>query len=131
MIRRYVITFFLFLLIDMIWLLLVAPKLYQSQIGHLMAEKVNFVAAGIFYLLYIVALLVFVINPSVAGQDVVKAIFLGALLGLVMYGTYDLTNLATLKEWPIKITVIDLIWGSFITSATCGAATKILLHFKW
>lgn len=131
MIKRYVVTFVIFILIDLLWLGLVAPKLYQNQIGHLMAQKVNFPAAGIFYLIYIVALLVFVIQPAMANQKVSQAILYGALLGFAMYATYDLTNLATLKDWPIKITIIDLLWGSFVTATTCGLSTKLLLHLKW
>mgnify|MGYP000918040209 CR=1 FL=1 len=116
---RYLVTTGVFLLIDVAWLALIAPKLYKANIGHLMADKPNLPAAGVFYLLYIAALLFFVIDPAL-----VKG---GAFLGLVMYATYDLTNLATLKDWPLKITAIDLAWGTFITAATCGIVTRIFL----
>ena len=127
MIKRYLITAAFFLVIDIVWLAVISPKLYKANIGHLLAEKPNLVAAGVFYLLFVGALLFFVIDPAIAKGSVWQAVWTGAFLGLVMYATYDLTNLATLKEWPLKITVIDLVWGTFITAATSGIATRILL----
>lgn len=127
MIKRFLVTALVFLLIDIVWLAFISPKLYKANIGHLMSDKVNFIAAGVFYLLYVGALLYFVIDPAIAGASVWQGIWRGAFLGLVMYATYDLTNLATLKDWPLKITIIDLIWGTFITSATSGIVTRIFL----
>ena len=127
MIKRFLVTALVFLLIDIVWLAFISPKLYKANIGHLMSDKVNFIAAGVFYLLYVGALLYFVIDPAIASASVWQGIWRGAFLGLVMYATYDLTNLATLKDWPLKITVIDLIWGTFITSATSGIVTRIFL----
>ena len=124
---RYLVTTGIFLLIDAAWLGLIAPKLYKANIGHLMAEKPNFLAAGVFYLLYIAALLFFVIDPALVKASVWQAVWTGAFLGLAMYATYDLTKLATLKEWPLKITAIDLAWGTFITAATSGIVTRIFL----
>ncbi|MDD3572801.1 MAG: DUF2177 family protein [Eubacteriales bacterium] len=124
---RYLVTTGIFLLIDAAWLGLIAPKLYKANIGHLMAEKPNFLAAGVFYLIYIAALLFFVIDPALVKASVWQAVWTGAFLGLAMYATYDLTNLATLKEWPLKITAIDLAWGTFITAATSGIVTRIFL----
>lgn len=131
MVKRYITGVLVFLLIDMIWLVVVAPKLYTSQIGHLMAEKVNYPAALIFYLLYVMAVLVFVINPAVKNGSLSQAAMYGALLGLSMYATYDLTNLATLRDWPILVTVIDLVWGTFVTMTTSVVVTKLILWFKW
>ncbi len=127
MIKRFLVTALVFLLIDIVWLAFISPKLYKANIGHLMSDKVNFIAAGVFYLLYVGALLYFVIDPAIASASVWQGIWRGAFLGLVMYATYDLTNLATLKDWPLKITIIDLIWGTFITSATSGIVTRIFL----
>lgn len=127
MIKRYLATAAVFLAIDILWLGFVAPKLYRQNLGHLMAEKTNFIAAGAFYLLYVAALLVFVINPAIASGSAWQALYMGAFLGLVMYATYDLTNLATLRDWPLKITLIDLAWGSFVTGATSGIVTRIFL----
>lgn len=109
-------TLVVFTLVDLIWLVKVAPKLYRSQIGHLMADKVNYPGAILFYIVFIVGLVYFVIAPH--HQHPLQAWIDGSLFGLVTYATYDLTNLATLKKWPIKITVIDLIWGSFVTGMT-------------
>ena len=127
LVLRYLVTTGIFLLIDAIWLGLVAPKLYKANIGHLMAEKPNFIAAGVFYLLYIAALLFFVIDPALIKASVWQAVWTGAFLGLAMYATYDLTNLATLRNWPLKITAIDLAWGTFITAATSGIVTRIFI----
>lgn len=124
---RYLVTTGVFLLIDIVWLALIAPKLYKANIGHLMADKPNLPAAGAFYLLYIAALLFFVIDPALVKGSAWQAVWTGAFLGLVMYATYDLTNLATLKDWPLKITAIDLAWGTFITAATSGIVTRIFL----
>ncbi len=125
--KRFILTFAIFLLIDFIWLAKVAPNFYKTNIGHLMSDKVNFIPAIIFYLVYIVALLVFVINPAVESESILKALYLGALIGFAMYGTYDLTNMATLKEWPLMVTIVDLIWGTFITSATSVLSTLVIL----
>lgn len=121
--KHYLITLVVFTLIDLVWLLVISKRLYQEKIGHLMADTVNLPAAAIFYLLYILALVFFVINPAVDKKSVLYALGAGAFFGLVAYGTYDLTNLATLKGWPASLTVIDLIWGSFVTGSTCAVTT--------
>ncbi len=127
MIKRYLVSAAVFLVIDIVWLAFISPKLYRANIGHLMSEKVNFLAAGLFYLVFIGALLFFVIDPALAKGSVWQAVWTGAFLGLAMYATYDLTNMATLKNWPPLITVIDLAWGTFITAATSGIVTRIFL----
>ncbi len=127
--KHYLIAFVVFLLIDLVWLLVLSKKLYKSKIGHLMAEKANLPAAALFYLLFILALVFFVITPATDQQSVLYALGAGAFFGLVTYATYDLTNLATLKGWPISMTLIDLAWGTFITSMTCAATTWISGRF--
>jgi uncharacterized membrane protein len=109
-------TLVVFTLVDLVWLVKVSPKLYRQQIGHLMADKIRVGAAAIFYIIFIFGLVYFVINPHVGHPFI--ALRDGALFGLITYATYDLTNLATLKNWPIKITMIDLVWGSFVTGVT-------------
>jgi len=116
--KLYFITLFVFLGIDAFWLGLVAPKFYKSQIGHLMAESANLPAAGLFYLLFVGALVFFVIEPAVSGREMRNVILRGALFGLVTYATYDLTNLATIRDWPVAVTVVDLIWGTILTAST-------------
>lgn len=121
--KHYLIALVVFTVIDMVWLLFISKNLYKAKIGHLMAEKVNLPAAAIFYLLFIAALVFFVINPAVERQSVLYALGAGAFFGLVAYGTYDLTNLATLRDWPVSLTIIDLAWGSFVTGLTGAGST--------
>ncbi|MGD9344657.1 MAG: DUF2177 family protein [Candidatus Aminicenantes bacterium] len=114
MILLYLITLVVFFVVDMIWLGVVAKGFYRRHLGAFMTPKVNWTAAMLFYLLFIVGLLVFVIRPALAAGAPINALFFGALLGLVSYATYDLTNLATLKDWPLIVTVVDLIWGTVL-----------------
>jgi uncharacterized membrane protein len=123
--KLYFLTLFIFLGIDSFWLGLVAPKFYRSQIGHLMAENVNLIAAGIFYLLFVGALVYFVIEPAIGSAEMRLVILRGALFGLVTYATYDLTNLATLRDWPVLGTVVDLIWGTVLTASTSALSVWV------
>ena len=116
-IKLYLVTFFAFLGIDSLWLGLVAPSFYKSQIGFIMTENPNFLAAGLFYLLFIFGMVIFIVEPGVREQTLMQAVARGALFGLVTYATYDLTNLATLQGWPILVTVVDLIWGTVLSAA--------------
>ncbi len=125
-ITRYAVAGIIFALIDAIWLSFVANKLYRSQLGNLLLEKPNLPAAILFYLVFLVGLVVFVINPALAAGSWKLAIGLGALFGLVTYATYDLTNLATLKGYPLTMTVIDMIWGTVLTASVAGLAVFIL-----
>jgi uncharacterized membrane protein len=113
----FAITFVCFFLIDMIWLGLIAKGFYRKHLGELMSSRVNWAAAILFYLLFIFGLLVFVVQPGALENTPLHALLMGALLGLVCYATYDLTNLATLKNWPIIVTVVDLIWGTVLGGA--------------
>lgn len=123
----YIIAFIIFLAIDAVWLGLVAPKFYKAQIGHLMADKPNFIAALVFYLLFIVGVVYFVVNPAIEAESVSKVVVSGMLFGFMTYATYDLTNLATLKNWPIKVTIIDLIWGTSL-STLIGLGTYFIFN---
>ncbi|MBE7436454.1 MAG: DUF2177 family protein [Anaerolineales bacterium] len=115
--KLYLITLLAFLAIDSIWLGLVAPSFYQSQIGYILAENPNFLAAGFFYLLFVLGMVVFVVEPGVREGTLIKAVRRGAVFGLVTYATYDLTNLATLEGWPVLVTVVDLAWGTILSAA--------------
>jgi len=123
-IKLYAIALPVFFAIDMIWLGLVAKNFYKSQIGFLMKPDINWTAAIIFYLLFIVGLVLFVIMPAVEKGSWMYALLFGALFGLITYATYDLTNLATLKDWPILVTIVDLAWG-----ATLGALVSVITYF--
>lgn len=109
------------LILDAIWLGLAVPRLYRPQIGHLLADQPNFVFAGLFYLIYVVGIVVFAVLPAADRGSWQTAVALGALLGLVAYGTYDFTNLATLRDWPLSLTLVDLAWGTFLTAAAALA----------
>ena len=122
--KLYLIALPVFLIIDMIWLGLVAKNFYSRQIGFLMKADVNWLAAIIFYLLFIVGLVLFVISPATEKQSWVHALLFGALFGLISYATYDLTNLATIKNWPLLVTIVDLIWG-----AVLAASVSIITYF--
>jgi uncharacterized membrane protein len=128
-IKLFFITLLIFLGIDAFWLGLVAPRFYQAQIGHLMAGTPNLPAAGVFYLLFVAMLVYFVIEPAVQTSTPREAIVRGALFGLVTYATYDLTNLATLRDWPLQVTLVDLIWGTALTAAT--TSLSVWVGQKW
>jgi uncharacterized membrane protein len=117
MLVMYLITLAVFFLIDMVWLGVVAKGFYRRHLGSMLSPNVNWAAAIVFYLLFIVGLLVFVIRPALVGEEPLKALFLGALLGLISYATYDLSNLATLKDWPLVVTIVDLVWGTVLGGA--------------
>lgn len=116
-IKLFLIALPVFFVIDIIWLVLVAKKFYQEQIGFLMKPDINWFAAIIFYLLFIAGLVIFVISPALEKHSWVHALIFGALFGLITYATYDLTNLATLKDWPLLVTVVDLIWGTVLAAS--------------
>ena len=116
-IKLYFIALPIFFAIDMVWLGLAAKKYYREQIGFLMKTNINWLAAIIFYLLFIAGLVFFVISPAVEKKSWLNALFVGALFGLLTYSTYDLTNLATLKDWPLLLTVVDIIWGMALSTS--------------
>jgi uncharacterized membrane protein len=118
MIRRiglYLATLAVFLAIDSIWLGLAARTFYHDQLGFLMAPSLNWLAAGAFYLLYVAGILVFVVLPGLGGISGAKVFLQGGFFGLVAYATYDLTNFATMQDWPVTVTLVDLAWGFILT----------------
>jgi uncharacterized membrane protein len=125
MVLLYLIILVVFFLIDMVWLGVLAKGFYRKHLGPIMAQKIVWPAAVLFYLLFIVGLLVFVIRPALTQGTPFEALLFGALFGLVSYATYDLTNLATLKDWPLVVTVIDLIWGTVLGGMVSLISTLI------
>lgn len=119
-VKLYLLTLVAFLAIDGVWLGFVARNLYRKYLGFLMTPNTVWPAAVLFYLLYIVGILVLAVVPGLNAGSLGKAALLGALFGLVAYATYDLTNLATIKDWPLTITVIDLIWGTALSTAVAS-----------
>lgn len=126
----YILSLIIFLSIDAVWLFSTSA-FYKTKLGHLFAETPNFVPAGIFYLLYIAGLLYFVINPVLkSGGDIKKVIFPAFFFGVITYATYDLTNHATMKEWPAIVTCIDILWGGLLTVLTSVAVVYIAGFIK-
>lgn len=122
--KLYLIALPVFLAIDLFWLGIIAKNFYARQIGSFLKPDVNWPAAMIFYLLFIVGLVLFVIIPAKGQNSWFQALSYGALFGLITYATYDLTNLATMKNWPLAVTIVDLIWG-----ATLAALVSVITYF--
>ncbi len=115
-VKLYLLTLVAFLAIDMVWLGLVARGFYRKYLGYLLSPNPNWIAAIIFYLLFVAGILVFAVVPGLEAGAPGKAVLLGALFGLFTYATYDLTNQATIKDWPLVITLVDLVWGTVLSS---------------
>lgn len=113
--KLYFVLLIAFFAIDMAWLGLVARSFYQKYLGFLMAPSPNWLAAILFYLLFIVGILFFVVAPGLESNSIKVILLRAALFGLITYATYDLTNLATLKDWPVLLTVVDMLWGMFLS----------------
>ena len=116
-IKLYLATLAAFFLIDMLWLGLIARTFYRKYLGYIMTANVNWAAALIFYLLFIVGILVFVVLPGLESGSLQTTLMRAALFGLITYATYDLTNLATLKDWPLTVTIVDLLWGMVLSTS--------------
>lgn len=121
LIGSYLLTTVVFFAVDMLWLGLIAKNFYGRHLANFLADQVNWIAAIIFYLLFIVGIFLFVILPAVEQQSWSYALIYGALFGFFTYITYDLTNLATLNNWPLKVVFVDVIWGMVLT-ATVGVS---------
>ena len=115
--------------LDVVWLWTMADALYRPAIGHLMLDRFALVPALLFYALYFVGVVVFVVLPSAGAASAATALARGALFGLVAYGTYDLTNQATLRDWPWCVTLFDLAWGAFATAAASAVAWRATRAF--
>ncbi|MDN5869980.1 MAG: DUF2177 family protein [Nitrococcus sp.] len=118
----YIATALVFLCVDTIWLTVAAQRLYRPLMENMLLEHFNLLPAVLFYLIYIAGIVVFAISPAFSTGRWVTATWHGALLGLLAYATYDLTNQATLRNWPVAVTIADLCWGTFLTAfaATAG-----------
>ena len=118
-----------FLVLDAAWLATMAQRLYRPSIGHLMREGFDVPAAAVFYVLYIAGLVFFAVAPALESRSWAAALGRGALLGLFAYATYDLTNQATLRDWPWQLTLADLCWGAFVTAVAAAAGCRAALAF--
>jgi len=120
----------IFAVIDLIWLGLVAKKFYRNQLGSLFTDKVLVTPAAVFYSLYIIGVIYFALNPALESENISVAVRNGALFGLITYATYDLTNWATLKNWPgAKLSVVDILWGTILTALTTVISFMLIQNF--
>ena len=126
--KLYLLTVPVFFIIDLLWLGVVAKGFYQKNLKYILSPNVNWTAAIIFYLMYIAGILIFAVAPGVAKDSVRHAALWGALFGFFTYATYDLTNLALLKDWPINIVIVDILWGVVLCTVV---ATMSFYIAKW
>jgi uncharacterized membrane protein len=117
----YVSTLIVFLCMDSVWITLAGGPVYKARLGSLMLDKPNLPVAAVFYLMYVVAVIVFAVLPALTEGSWIRALWSGALLGLTAYGAYDLTNQATLAGWSSYVSVVDMAWGTFVTAAVSVA----------
>ena len=129
--KIYAVAFTAFIVIDLVWLGFIASNLYKKYLGYIMRPSPNWTVAIIFYLLYLVGVVYFVINPALLKQSWKYALFTGMFFGFITYATYDLTNLATLKNWPPLITVVDLIWGTVLGGLVSLVTYLIITRTGW
>jgi len=127
-IKLYLITIPVFFAIDMVWLAVISKGFYKEHLGYVMAESVKWPAALLFYLLYIAGIVLFAVMPAVEKQSLLRALLMGAALGLVSYATYDLTNYATIRDWPLVVVIVDLIWGTVLSAGVSAIACLIALR---
>lgn len=116
--------------LDGLWILIVSKKFYATQLGFLFSKSVNLLPVVVFYPVYALALLLLAVMPAVAAQSWAAALWRGALLGLAAYGAYDLTNHATIANWPTIVTVVDMLWGIVVSAATSVIAYYLILALK-
>lgn len=117
--------------VDILWLGVFAKGFYDRQMGHLLRADVQWVPAVLFYLIYVAALIVFVVQPAVEKQSLQRAIGYGAFFGIAAYAAFDLTSLALLKDFPLTIALVDLAWGATLSATVCGAAFLLARAFSW
>jgi uncharacterized membrane protein len=125
----YLATLVVFTVVDFVWLGFVAYSYYRSQIGHLMGTDINLPAAVAFYLVYALGLFIFVVQPAAAAGGPGKAFMMGAMFGFFCYATYDLTNLATLKNWPVTLSLVDMAWGAVLSGIAAAAGAFVAQKF--
>jgi uncharacterized membrane protein len=120
-----VITLLIFFAIDLVWLGAVARNFYRQRIGHLLSSDVNWPAALLFYAVFIGGIVFFAIKPAFEAGSATRGLAYGALFGFVAYATYDLTNQATMKDWPLLVTVVDLAWGTVLTATVAFLSYQV------
>jgi uncharacterized membrane protein len=125
----YIATLLVFVCIDLLWLGFVAKGFYKSELGDLMANKFNYWAAAAFYLIYAAGVVVFAVRPALISGNWTEAALSGALFGFIAYATYDLTNLSSLRSWPVLLTFVDMLWGTILSALAASLAFMITRHW--
>ncbi|MHA7776986.1 DUF2177 family protein [Roseibium sp. M-1] len=120
-VTAYAATALVFLGLDYVWLSRVASGFYFDRLGHLLMEKPNLTAAGLFYAVFVVGIVFFAVSPALKAESLGAAILQGALFGFFTYATYDMTNYATLRDWPVLVVIVDVAWGTFLTGVSAAA----------
>ena len=120
-VKAYITTAIVFFALDYIWLSRMAGSFYRDQIGPLMLDQPRIGVAALFYIIYVGGIVVFAVTPALRAESLQTALLLGALLGCIAYGTYDITNYATLRDWPVAVLVVDIAWGMALTAVSAGA----------
>jgi uncharacterized membrane protein len=126
LLATYAATFVTMLLLDMLWLGVIARSLYQAGIGHLMADKPNIPVAALFYLMFPAGLVIFAVQPQAGNPGWAATAGMAALFGFFAYATYDLTNLATLRDWPWSVALVDMAWGAAVSAASATVGKLVL-----
>ena len=127
--KLYVLTVPVFFAIDIVWLGVIARGFYRRHLGFILSPDVNWVAAVTFYLIYIAGIIFFAVRPALASGRLSEAALIGGLFGFFTYATYDLTNMATIKDWPLKIVVVDILWGTCLCALVAGLSFLIARQF--
>lgn len=123
--KLFLLTVPVFFAIDLLWLGVLAKNFYQNNLAHLLSPAVNWPAAFLFYFIYIAGILLFSVKPGLDAQSLTKAALWGALFGFFTYATYDLTNLATMRDWPLKVVVVDILWGTLLCTLVASSSYLI------
>ena len=126
----YAVTLPIFFAIDLVWLGVVARTFYRRHLGHLLAAEVNWPAAIVFYLVFIAGIVLFAVRPALETHSAMRALTYGALFGFFTYATYDLTNHATMRDWPAIVTVVDLAWGTTLSALVAYSSYQVS-HRLW
>ncbi len=128
-VARYAVALLVFLALDMVWLTTIAQGLYRDQLGDLLRDPPNVLAAVVFYALFVAGLVFFVVEPAIRADSLRRALVTGAFFGVVTYATWDLTNLSVLADFPVAIVPIDLAWGGFVSASVAGATVVLARRF--
>ena len=123
--KLYILTIPIFFLVDIIWLGYIAKGFYRKNLAFVLSPEVNWPAAVSFYLIYIVGILFFAVAPALERESLARAFAWGALYGFFTYATYDLTNMALIKGWPLKIVVVDILWGMILCAVVAAASFSV------